>query len=125
MTRAVDRAYETLKRAADLGFMPDDAALSMAMLDACASPTEAFALAMDLARYLNVSLHDATQAIVVPKRLPLRYGFGAAGVDPLVDALSKVDGQSLAYSHTLHGRRAAYWARHALRLKDSDRVVAR
>ena len=95
--------------AAAMGFNRNEAQRSMTMVNAAAMPYE-FGLAMDVARFLCVSLDEATSAVILgPSRLS-RLGFRGQR-DTLPDEArdrvrGEVVGQAEAYTHTIYGSMA-------------------
>jgi hypothetical protein len=94
----------SVEDAAAMGFKSAEAEQSLALLAAVAAPPGAFAVAMDLARYVRVPLVDATAALVLgPRRL---RGLGLAvpdGADPIAYVGAETAGMAKAYTTTLYG----------------------
>jgi hypothetical protein len=95
--------------AAAMGFKREQAEQSLAVLDALAFPESSFGVAMDLARFVQIPLLDATLALIHGGRRLRQLGIDIPKVvdsDPLtrlaaVDAV--VYGQAKAYAGTFYG----------------------
>jgi hypothetical protein len=104
----------TIEQAAALGFLPDEAEHSLAMIEAASAAPGTFGTAMDLARLMNVPLTDAAAALIVPKRLR-RWLPIPPDADPVAFVRDYAAGQAEAYALTLCGTIEVIRARSRLR----------
>lgn len=93
-----------IEAAAALGFKRDVTEQSLAILEAAARPSADLAVAMDLARYMNIGLGDATWALVGGRKALRRLGLTIpADADPTEYVAKEAAGQAEAYAGSFFG----------------------
>ncbi len=86
----------TIEAAAAMGFKREEAEPAIAMLEVLGRQDD-LDLAMDLARFVRITLPDAVRALAIPGGLR-RLGFA-----PDTDIRAEVAGQAAAYAKTFYG----------------------
>ena len=91
-----------------MGFKGDEAERSLRILEASGWPLDTLDVAMDLARFVNIPLGEATWALIMGPKALRRLGFKIplrASQDEWLDIVRReTAGQAEAYTHTFYGQ---------------------